>query len=166
MNYQNVLIAWSMKIFAQVRTDWLNARADGRRQQSSQKWVTRMNRDIKTGHLGLSFKDAQIIFTFLFISHNPLFIKVKLENTLSVNLFITGDSGPMHLSAAFKIPTISIFGPTNHHETSQWMNKKNIIVKKNLECQPCMKRTCPLKHHKCMRLIESSEVLEAVNRLN
>ena len=64
------------------------------------------------------------------------------------------------------IPTVSIFGPTNYHETSQWMNNKSIIVKKNLECQPCMKRTCPLKHHNCMKLIDTSEVLEAVNRLN
>jgi heptosyltransferase II len=83
-----------------------------------------------------------------------------------IDLLITGDSGPMHLSAALNIPTISIFGPTNHHETSQWMNKKNIVVKKNLDCQPCMKRTCHLKHHNCMKLIEASDVLEAVNRLN
>ena len=89
-----------------------------------------------------------------------------MSQILALDLFITGDSGPMHLSGAYNIPTVSIFGPTNHHETSQWMNNKSIIVKKNLECQPCMKRTCPLKHHNCMKLIESSEVLEAVNRLN
>jgi len=97
---------------------------------------------------------------------NKTSITELINQIKGLNLFITGDSGPMHLSAAFNIPTISIFGPTNHHETSQWMNKMSIIVKKNLECQPCMKRTCPLKHHKCMKLIESSEVLEAINRLN
>ncbi len=84
----------------------------------------------------------------------------------SLDLFITGDSGPMHIAATFQIPTIAIFGPTKDNETSQWMNKKSVIVKKNLECQPCMKRTCPLKHHNCMRLIESSEVLEAVKTFN
>ena len=71
----------------------------------------------------------------------------------------------MHLAAAFQIPTVSIFGPTNHHETSQWMNTKNMIVKKNLECQPCMKRTCILKHHNCMKQIKASEALIAVTRL-
>jgi heptosyltransferase-2 len=65
----------------------------------------------------------------------------------------------MHLAAAFQIPTVAIFGPTNDKETSQWMNEKSIIVKKNLECQPCMKRTCPLKHHNCMKLIKASDVL-------
>ena len=97
---------------------------------------------------------------------NKTSISELMSQILALDLFITGDSGPMHLSAAFNIPTVSIFGPTNYHETSQWMNNKSIIVKKNLECQPCMKRTCPLKHHNCMKLIESSEVLEAVNRLN
>ena len=84
----------------------------------------------------------------------------------NLDLFITGDSGPMHLAAAYQIPTVAIFGPTNDKETSQWMNEKSIIVKKSLECQPCMKRACPLKHHKCMKLLEASDVLGAVKRLN
>jgi heptosyltransferase II len=82
-----------------------------------------------------------------------------------LDLLITGDSGPMHLAAAFNIPTVSIFGPTQDRETSQWMNNKNIIVKKNLDCQPCMKRKCPLGHHNCMKLVDSSEVLSAVKVL-
>ena len=84
----------------------------------------------------------------------------------NLDLLITGDSGPMHIAANYKVPTISIFGPTRFDETAQWNNNKSIVLKKNLSCQPCMKRTCPLKHHNCMKLIESSEVLEAVNRLN
>ena len=84
----------------------------------------------------------------------------------NLDLFITGDSGPMHLAAAYQIPTVAIFGPTNDKETSQWMNEKSIIVKKNLECQPCMKRVCPLKHHKCMKLLEASDILGAVKKLN
>jgi heptosyltransferase-2 len=93
-------------------------------------------------------------------------IKELISQIANLDLFITGDSGPMHLAAAFQIPTVAIFGPTNDKETSQWKNKKSIIVKKNLECQPCMKRTCPLKHHNCMRLIEASDVLETVKRFN
>jgi heptosyltransferase II len=90
----------------------------------------------------------------------------ELINRLSIlDLFITGDSGPMHIAASFQIPTVTIFGPTNHAETSQWMNDKSVIVKKNLDCQPCMKRICPLIHHNCMRLIKAEEVLKAVNSL-
>ena len=93
-------------------------------------------------------------------------IEDLISNISNLDLFITGDSGPMHLAAAFQVPTVSIFGPTRMDETSQWMNEKSIIVKKKLECQPCMKRVCPLKHHHCMKLIESSDVLIAVDKLN
>ena len=91
---------------------------------------------------------------------------LELANLISsLDLFITGDSGPMHLAANFQVPTISIFGSTRADETSQWMNKNSIILKKNLDCQPCMKRTCPLKHHNCMKLITAKEVLSAINKL-
>jgi len=91
----------------------------------------------------------------------------ELINYISMlDLFITGDSGPMHIAASFNIPTVSIFGPTKDEETSQWMNPQNIIVKKNLECQPCMRRKCPLGHHHCMKLIKTNEVLNAIKLLN
>ena len=67
----------------------------------------------------------------------------------------------MHIAASLKVPTISIFGPTNPDETSQW-NNKNIIIKKNLGCQPCMKKSCPLKHHKCMKLIEAQDIIDSI----
>ena len=90
-------------------------------------------------------------------------ISELINQISSLDLFITGDSGPMHIAATFQIPTVAIFGPTKDNETSQWMNEKSVIVKKNLECQPCMKRTCPLKHHNCMKMVMASDVLRAVN---
>ena len=89
-----------------------------------------------------------------------------INKIASLDLFITGDSGPMHIAAAFQIPTVAIFGPTKDKETSQWMNKKSIIVKKNLDCQPCMKRICPLQHHNCMNLIKAADVLGAVENIH
>ena len=92
-------------------------------------------------------------------------IEVLIDSISNLSLFITGDSGPMHIAAAFQIPTVAIFGPTRDKETSQWMNTRNCIVKKNLECQPCMKRTCPLGHHHCMNLISPKDVLKAAREL-
>jgi len=84
-----------------------------------------------------------------------------LVNGISnLDLFITGDSGPMHIAAAFHIPTISIFGPTKSDETSPWRNPNSLIMKRDLECQPCMKRTCPLGHHQCMNEIKYQDVIK------
>ncbi|UFS62217.1 lipopolysaccharide heptosyltransferase II [Sulfurimonas sp. HSL-3221] len=82
-----------------------------------------------------------------------------------LSLFVTNDSGPMHVAAAYRVPTVAIFGPTRHKETCQWGNPKSAIVRHDMECAPCMKRECPLKHHECMKSIEAYEVIEAAEKL-
>jgi len=93
-------------------------------------------------------------------------IKELAENIGGLSLFITNDSGPMHIAGAYKIPTVAIFGSTNHQETDQWHNPNQIIIRKEMECAPCMKRECPLKHHECMKSIEVEDVLKGVDGLN
>ena len=92
-------------------------------------------------------------------------IEELCSNIAGCSLFITNDSGPMHVAAAYRVPTVAIFGPTKYKETSQWKNKKSVIVRKEMECSPCMKREYPLKHHECMKNIEASEVIEALKTL-
>lgn len=92
-------------------------------------------------------------------------IEQLCENIGACSLFITNDSGPMHVAAAYQVPTVAIFGPTRHFETSQWKNRKSIIVREDIECAPCMKRECPLKHHECMKRIDAQRVIDAAELL-
>jgi len=89
-------------------------------------------------------------------------IKELCEHMGGLNLFITNDSGPMHIAGAYKVPTVAIFGPTNYKETSQWQNPNFFVISKDLECAPCMKRECPLKHHKCMKSIKAKDVISLI----
>ncbi|RAX54984.1 lipopolysaccharide heptosyltransferase II [Helicobacter sp. 16-1353] len=81
-----------------------------------------------------------------------------------MDLFITNDSGAMHIAAALNVPIIAMFGSTDSKETSPW-RANAIILNKNLPCSPCKKRECPLKHHNCMKLITPDEVIYNANKL-
>lgn len=87
-----------------------------------------------------------------------------IENISTLDLFITNDSGPMHVAAAFDVPTVSIFGPTRHNETNQWKNEYEMLLRKDIDCAPCMKRACPLQNekdnHACMKIITADDVIK------
>jgi len=90
-------------------------------------------------------------------------VEELISNISNLDLFITNDSGPMHVAAAFQVPTVAIFGPTRHNETNQWQNVHEMLLRKDMPCAPCMKRTCPLKgeeeNHACMKQITALDVL-------
>lgn len=85
-----------------------------------------------------------------------------IDTIATLDLFITNDSGPMHLATALGVNLIALFGPTDASETSPWQaQNRAILLSKNLPCSPCKKRICPLHHHHCMSLLAPEEVLEA-----
>ena len=83
-------------------------------------------------------------------------------------VFISNDTGPMHLSAAMGTKTIGLFGP-NLPERFAPFGKGNIAIYKarNLECSPCINvhkgefKECKL-NGKCMDLVEVDDVYNAV----
>ena len=80
------------------------------------------------------------------------------------SLFITNDSGLMHVAAALHVPLIAIFGSTNPTTTGPWSNKSRII-KIPAECSPCLKPECPEKHFHCMEQISVKMVFGVVKEI-
>ncbi len=69
---------------------------------------------------------------------------------------ITNDSGPLHVAAALSVPSVSIFGPTDPGRTV--IPGATRVVRRQLACQPCYQRDCPLRHHRCMADVSVDEV--------
>jgi heptosyltransferase II len=75
------------------------------------------------------------------------------------SLLVSNDTGPAHISAASGTKTIVIFGPTNPKTTHPIGAE---IVRKNVDCSPCMLRDCPIDH-RCMTQISADEVFAKIN---
>ncbi len=75
------------------------------------------------------------------------------------NLFLTNDTGPMHIAAAFGVPLVAVFGPTDFRTTSPY-GEMNGLVRHPVECSPCLLRECPIDH-RCMTGVSVEAVVEA-----
>jgi ADP-heptose:LPS heptosyltransferase len=77
-------------------------------------------------------------------------------------LFVGSDSGPTHLASILGVPCVALFGPKDPAINGP-VGERSIVVRKNLPCSPCNKRTC--KYPDCMKLITVSEVLSAAEQV-
>jgi heptosyltransferase-2 len=78
------------------------------------------------------------------------------------NMFVTNDSGLMHIAAALGVPTLAIFGSTDHVATGP-RGVKTRIIKHDIDCSPCLKPECPTDF-KCMLSIEPEEVWDEMEK--
>jgi len=79
------------------------------------------------------------------------------------NFFVTNDSGPMHVAAAFGVPLVAIFGSTDNTTTFP-LSQQAVIVRKQVDCAPCMKRECQTDH-RCMKEVTVEDVIAAATTL-
>ncbi len=78
-----------------------------------------------------------------------------------VNLLITNDSGPMHIAAALGTPVVALFGPTDPELTGPY-GRGHVVLRKNPDCSPCLRRPCTEGKPVCMEMITVEDVVQAV----
>jgi lipopolysaccharide heptosyltransferase II len=94
--------------------------------------------------------------------------KTDLKQTAAVlvrcNLFISADTGIMHLAASLGLSFIALFGPTDPLATLPKTESRYRLLFKNQACKvPCYKIDC--KDNECMREITVDDVIEEVKSL-
>jgi ADP-heptose:LPS heptosyltransferase len=86
-----------------------------------------------------------------------------------LSLFITGDTGPMHLAAAVDTPVLAIFGPSLPTRYAP-LSARSRIVRIDIHCSPCnlMRQPparCLDRVPDCLAGITSADVLRAANEM-
>jgi heptosyltransferase-2 len=80
-----------------------------------------------------------------------------IELAARCELFVTNDSGAMHIASALGVPTIAIFGATDDAATGP-TGPKARVVREPVECSPCLLRECPIDH-RCMTRVSAGRVV-------
>ncbi len=80
-----------------------------------------------------------------------------------VDVFITADTGPLHIATAVGAKKIiALFGPTSPELTGPFPRKNVVIISKNIGCKvPCYVVHC--KDNRCMKVISVDDVIKAIN---
>ena len=81
------------------------------------------------------------------------------------HLFIGNDSGITHMAAALGLPTVSLFGPTDHKIWAPG-GERGVVIRKEISCSPCsQEKFVQCQHLECLRGIGTGDVLEGLKKL-
>jgi heptosyltransferase-2 len=73
-------------------------------------------------------------------------------------IFLTNDSGAMHIVSALGVPTVAVFGATDDTATGP-TGPNARVVREAVECSPCLLRECPIDH-RCMTHVTADRVVK------
>ncbi|HTX35733.1 MAG TPA: lipopolysaccharide heptosyltransferase II, partial [Bryobacteraceae bacterium] len=86
-----------------------------------------------------------------------------IELAAACRLFLTNDSGAMHVASALGVPTVTVFGATDDTTTGP-TGPLARVVREHAECSPCLLRECPIDH-RCMTRVTADRVVAAAREL-
>jgi len=90
-------------------------------------------------------------------------LREYIDLAAACRVYLTNDSGGMHIASALGVPTVAIFGATNHLTTGP-TGPLARVVREPVECAPCLLRECPIDH-RCMERVHSDPVVSAALEL-
>jgi heptosyltransferase-2 len=86
-----------------------------------------------------------------------------IELAAACRLFLTNDSGAMHIASAAGVRTVAVFGATDEFATGP-TGPLARVVRQEVECSPCLLRECPIDH-RCMTRVTPDQVAGAALEL-
>lgn len=98
------------------------------------------------------------------LADQPLSLGLSKACVRRSALLISTDSGPRHFASAFRVPVVTLFGPT-HIAWTRTHHPQALHLFHPVTCGPCQKPECPRGHHRCMRELTPDAVYEAALRL-
>ncbi len=90
-------------------------------------------------------------------------LRAFIDMTAACRLFLTNDSGAMHIASALGVPSVTVFGPTDEIATGP-LGPAACVVREPVDCAPCLLRECPIDH-RCMTRVTSGHVVLAAEAL-
>jgi heptosyltransferase-2 len=79
-----------------------------------------------------------------------------IDLAAACRVYLSNDSGGMHIASALGVPTVAIFGATDDTTTGP-TGRLARVVREPVECSPCLKRECPIDH-RCMTRVSAERV--------
>ncbi len=79
-----------------------------------------------------------------------------IELAAACRVFLTNDSGAMHVASALGVPTVAVFGATDPQGTGP-AGPMSRVVMEPVDCSPCLLRECPIDH-RCMTRVSPGRV--------
>jgi heptosyltransferase II len=78
------------------------------------------------------------------------------------SLMVANDTGPCHIAAAFNVPLVTIFGPTDPRWTATGFQRETRL-RVNVDCSPCQQEICR-QDHRCINSITVDTVYQAARK--
>jgi heptosyltransferase-2/heptosyltransferase-3 len=101
--------------------------------------------------------------------------RLGVRETMAViaglDLFLSPDTGPMHMACAVGTPSVAVFGPSDPGRYFSGRGPRHVVVRADLWCSPCNLIRKPPEEcggpqpPECLRLVEVEEVHVQAARL-